>query len=228
MSEKAEAEQQKSTLAARLLDEEMELLRWIGARMSRVLLGRYEELPLIERTDELGIVANMVARVARELRRGRERDEARRKELEARVKELEEARAEQERLLAAVRELSAPVLEVYRGVLLVPMAGALDASMLAQAEGRVLAQVSVAGARTVILDITGATAIDPVVAAGLVRIARALSLLGARVVLCGVSAAAARTAAEQGLDFAPAILRADLGSALEMAIGAELRRTRRI
>ncbi|HVK67813.1 MAG TPA: STAS domain-containing protein [Polyangium sp.] len=228
MSEKAEAEQEKSTLAARLLDEEMELLRWIGARMSRVLLGRYEELPFIERTDELGIVANMVARVARELRRGRERDEARRKELEARVKELEEARAEQERLLAAVRELSAPVLEVYRGVLLVPMAGALDASMLAQAEERVLAQVSAAGARTVILDITGATAIDPVVAEGLVRIARALSLLGARVVLCGVSAAAARTAVEQGLDFAPAILRADLGSALEMAIGAELRRTRRI
>ena len=228
MSEKAEAEQEKSTLAARLLDEEMELLRWIGARMSRVLLGRYEELPFIERTDELGIVANMVARVARELRRGRERDEARRKELEARVKELEEARAEQERLLAAVRELSAPVLEVYRGVLLVPMAGALDASMLAQAEERVLAQVSAAGARTVILDITGATAIDPVVAEGLVRISRALSLLGARVVLCGVSAAAARTAVEQGLDFAPAILRADLGSALEMAIGAELRRTRRI
>ncbi|MDI1432402.1 STAS domain-containing protein [Polyangium sorediatum] len=228
MSEKAAPEREKSTLAARLLDEEMELLRWIGARMSRVLLGRYEELPFIERTDELGIVANMVARVARELRRGRERDEARRKELEARVKELEEARAEQERLLAAVRELSAPVLEVYRGVLLVPMAGALDASMLAQAEGRVLAQVSAAGARTVILDITGATAIDPVVAEGLVRIARALSLLGARVVLCGVSAAAARTAVEQGLDFAPAILRADLGSALEMAIGAELRRTRRI
>ncbi|TKD07499.1 STAS domain-containing protein [Polyangium fumosum] len=228
MSEKAAPEREKSTLAARLLDEEMELLRWIGARMSRVLLGRYEELPFIERTDELGIVANMVARVARELRRGRERDEARRKELEARVKELEEARAEQERLLAAVRELSAPVLEVYRGVLLVPMAGALDVSMLAQAEGRVLAQVSAAGARTVILDITGATAIDPVVAEGLVRIARALSLLGARVVLCGVSAAAARTAVEQGLDFAPTILRADLGSALEMAIGAELRRTRRI
>jgi rsbT co-antagonist protein RsbR len=234
MSDDATDEQQKPPpLITRLLDEEMDLLRWIGSRMSRVLLGRYEELPYIDRPDELGIVANMVARVARELRRSRERDEARRvelelrgRELEARVQELEEARAEQERLLGAVRELSAPVLEVYRGILLVPIAGALDASLLAQAEGRVLARVSLAGARTVILDITGATAIDPVVAEGLVRIARALSLLGARVVLCGVSAAAARTAVEQGLDFAPALLRADLGSALEAAIGAELRRTR--
>lgn len=235
MSHEAGDVQQKEPLAARLLDEEMELLRWIGARMSRVLRGQYDELPFIERTDELGIVANMVARVARELRRSRERDEARReelvlrgRELEARVKELEEARAEQERLLAAVRDLSAPVLEMYRGVLLVPIAGALDAAMLAQAEGRVLARVAAAGARTVILDITGALVIDPVVAEGLVRIARALSLLGARVVLCGVSAAAARTAVQQGLDFTPAILRADLGSALETAIGAELRRTRGI
>ncbi|MDI1447115.1 STAS domain-containing protein [Polyangium sp. 6x1] len=235
MSDEAQGVEGTPPLAARLLDEEMDLLRWIGSRMSRVLIGRYEELPFIERTDELGIVANMVARVARELRRSRERDEARRKELElrgreleARVQELEEARAEQERLLGAVRDLSAPVLEVYRGVLLVPIAGALDAAMLAQAEGRVLARVSEAGARTVILDITGAVAIDAVVAEGLVRIARALSLLGARVVLCGVSAAAARTAVQQGLDFAPAILRADLGSALEMAIGAELRRARRI
>ncbi|MDC3957366.1 STAS domain-containing protein [Polyangium jinanense] len=234
MSHEAGDVHQKPPLAARLVDEEMDLLRWIGSRMSRVLRGQYDELPFIDRTDELGIVANMVARVARELRRSRERDEARReelvlrgRELEARVKELEEARAEQERLLAAVQELSAPVLEVYRGVLLVPIAGALDATMLAQAEERVLARVAAAGARTVILDITGALAIDPVVAEGLVRIARALSLLGARVVLCGVSAAAARTAVQQGLDFAPAIVRADLGSALEAAIGAELRRTRR-
>jgi len=234
MSDESGDGQKRTLLATRLSDEEMDLLRWIGSRMSRVLLGRYEELPYIDRNDELGVVANMVARVARELRRSRERDEARRKELElrgreleARVQELEQARAEQERLLAAVRELSAPVLEVYRGVLLVPIAGALDGALLAQAEGRVLAHVGAAGARTVILDITGATAIDPVVAEGLVRIARALSLLGARVVLCGVSAAAARTAVEQGLDFAPALLRADLGSALEAAIGAEIRRARR-
>ncbi|MRG97967.1 STAS domain-containing protein [Polyangium spumosum] len=233
MSDGTEDEQKRLPLAARLLDEEMDLLRWIGSRMSRVLIGKYEELPFLDRKDELGVVANMVARVARELRRSRERDEARRKELEmrgreleARVAELEEARAEQERLLARVRELSAPVLEVYRSVLLVPIAGALDASLLAQAEGRVLARASQAGARTVILDITGALAIDPVVAEGLVRIARALSLLGARVVLCGVSPAAARTAVEQGLDFAPALLRADLGSALEVAVFAELRRAR--
>jgi len=212
-------------LSARLATDELDLVRWIGSRLSRLLLGRYEDLPHIERTDELGILANMVARIARELRRSRERDEARRKELEARgqellarVQELEEARAVQSQLLDVVRELSTPVLKVAAGVLLIPIAGALDKNLLEQAETRALTRVSEVGARYVILDMTGTKVIEAETAHGLVRIARSVSLLGARVVLCGVSAAAARTAVEQGLDFAPALLRSDLASALETAL----------
>jgi rsbT co-antagonist protein RsbR len=221
--------------AMRLTDEELDLVRWIGARMSRLLLGRYEELPYMERNDDLGIVANMMVRVARELRQAKQRDlvqkkeleaqkrelEAQKNELEARVSELETARAEAAKLLGAVRELAAPILAVHRGVILVPIAGALDRELLEQAEERVLSSVGAANARAVILDITGAKAIEATVAEGLVRIARAVSLLGARVVLCGVSAAAARTAVEQGLDFAPAILRSDLSSAIDAAMAEE-------
>lgn len=233
MSENPQDDWRKLPIAMRLLDEELDLVRWIGARMSRLLLGRYEELPLTERIDELGILANMVARVAKELRQAKQRDQAQKRELEARkneleqqkqeletrVVELEAARARSAELLAAVRQLSAPILAVHRGVLLVPIAGALDPELLARTEERVLESVGMAQARAVILDITGATMIEANVAEGLVRIARALSLLGARVVLCGVSADAARTAVEQGLDFAPAIIRNDLSSAIEAALG---------
>lgn len=208
----------------RLTDEEVDLLRWIGSRMSRVLLGRYEELPFIERRDELGIVANMVARVARELRVARDRDEVQKRELGSRLRELEAARVEQDRLLAAVRELSSPVLLVHDGVLLVPMAGALDASLLAVAQERVLTGVVVNRARAVILDITGATALDPGVVEGLVQIARGAALLGARVVICGVSPAAARAAAEQGLSFSPAIVRARLKNAISAALNSSTAR----
>lgn len=224
----------KLPLAMRLSDEELGLVRWIGARMSRLLLGRYEDLPFFERGDELGIVVNMVARVAKELRQAKQRDTAQKQtleaqkkelekqkcELEERVAELEVSRARAAQLLAAVRELSAPILAVHRGVILIPIAGALDPELLLRAEERVLTSVGAANARAVILDITGARAIDAAFAEGLVRIARAVSLLGARVVLCGVSAAAARTAVEQGLDFAPAILRSDLASAIATAIAA--------
>lgn len=205
MSDDNQAEWRTLPLAMRLSDEELDLVRWIGARMSRLTLGRFEELPYMERSDELGIVANMVARVARELRQAKQRDQAQKRELEtqkqelevqkreleSRVTELEVSRAEAARLLATVRELTAPVLAVHKGVILVPIAGALDPELLAQAEERVLSSVGAANARAVILDITGAKAIEVTVAEGLVRIARAVSLLGARVVLCGVSPAAA-------------------------------------
>lgn len=235
MSEEKQEDWRKLPIAMRLSDEELDLVRWIGARMSRLLLGRYEELPMTERGDELGIVANMVARVAKELRQVKQRDVAQKQELEAqkqeletqkreleeRVVELEESRTRAAQLLAAVRELSAPILAVHKGVILVPIAGALDPELLAQAEERVLSSVGSANARAVILDITGAKAIEAALAEGLVRIARAVSLLGARVVLCGVSPAAAKTAVEQGLDFNPAIVRSDLSSAIETAIANE-------
>lgn len=92
---------------------------------------------------------------------------------------------------------------------------------------RVLTSVGAANARAVILDITEAKAIDATFAEGLVRIARAVSLLGARVVLCGVSAAAARTAVEQGLDFTPAVVCSDLASAIAIAIGGDGLRSRK-
>ena len=232
MSDEGQEEWRKLPFAARLSDEELDLIRWIGARMSRLLLGRYEELPFMQRADELGIVVNMVARVAKELRQAKQRDleqkrklevqndelERRKTELEIRVAEVELARAEASRLLEAVRKLTAPVLKVHRGVMLVPIAGALDPELLSRVEERVLSNVGLTNARVVILDITGARVIEAAVAEGLVRISRAVSLLGARVILCGVSAAAARTAVEQGLDFAPAILRNDLAGAIEAAI----------
>jgi len=147
--------------------------------------------------------------------------EARRNELESRILELDASHAESARLFSAVQDLVAPILAVHRGVILVPIAGALDPGLLPQAEERVLSSVAASGARAVILDVTGAKVIEAAVAEGLVRIARAVSLLGARVVLCGVSPAAARTAVEQGLDFAPALLRRDLSSAIDAALAED-------
>lgn len=235
MNDEDQKEWHKLPLAMRLTDEELDLVRWIGARMGRLLLGRHEELPFIDRGDELGIVANMVARVAKDLRQAKQRDTAQRQEIEARkneleaqkneletrVAEIELARAESARLLDTVRALTAPILVVHRGVILVPIAGALDPDLLVQAEERVLAAVGLANAQVVILDITGAKTIDPKVAEGLVRIARAVSLLGARVILCGVSSGAARTAVEEGLDFTPAIVKNNLAGALEAAIASD-------
>lgn len=205
-------------LAARLSDEELSLVRWIGTRMSRLLMGRFEELPFFDRKDELGIVANMVARVVGELRRARSRDEAQTRELNARVAELEQAREEQQKMLQTIRILSSPVLMVAKGVLLVPMAGALDSAMLTEAELRILSHIVRARAAQVILDVTGVDAIEPEMAVGLVRIGRSVALLGAQVILCGLSPQAAALAAQEDLSFAPATVCANLAKAIELAL----------
>lgn len=213
------AEWKTLPLAVRLSDEELSLMRWIGTRMSRLLLGRYEDLPFFDRKDELGIVANMVARVTGELRAARVRDEKQREELKARIAELERAREEQKQLLQTIRELSSPVIEVARGVLLVPMAGALDPVLLCEAEMRILSHIVRARAEQVILDITGANVLEPAVAVGLSRIARSVALLGAKVSLCGLSPKAAAMAAEQDLAFEPAHVCANLSKAIGLALG---------
>lgn len=205
-------------LAMRLSDEEISLVRWIGMRMSRLLMGRYEELPFFERTDELGIVANMVARVVGELRRARSRDEAQTRELNAQVDALEEAREKQQQMLQTIRILSSPVLLVAKGVLLVPMAGALDPAMLREAEMRILAHIVQTRAGQVILDVTGVNAIEPEMAVGLVGIGRSVSLLGAQVILCGLSPQAAALAAQEDLSFAPARVCANLAKAIELSL----------
>lgn len=206
-------------LALRLTDEELSLVRWIGTRMSRLLMGRYEDLPVIERQDELGIVTNLVARVVGELRAARARDEKRRQELKGRVEELERAREEQKQLLQEIRVLSSPMIVVAPGVLLVPMAGVLSREMLSHAETRILPNIVSTHSRIVILDVTGAPVIERTAAEGLMRIARSVALLGAQAILCGISAQAAHAAVDEALDFAPALICANLSKAIALALG---------
>ncbi|MCC6555049.1 MAG: STAS domain-containing protein [Polyangiaceae bacterium] len=205
-------------LATRLSSEEREILRWIGGQLSRIIQGDYREVPRVPRRDELGILANMAARVADELRRSRERDEAHRREREQRIEELERARREQQRLLDTIEELSTPILAVHRGVLLLPIIGSIGAARAARVTETLLSRVVEAEARVVILDVTGASAIDEGVAGLLRRAAEAVSLLGARVILCGVRPALARMTVELGLDLSSLSPQRDLAGALSAAL----------
>jgi rsbT co-antagonist protein RsbR len=214
-------------LARRLTPEERSLLRVVGQHLGQLLQDRapqLQELPEVERQDELGMLVNMMRRVSRELRRMRTRDEARRKELEEQVAELERARAVQEQLLATIHELSSPVLAVYPGVLLVPLIGAMDAERAEHVMDTLLGRIARAGAEVVILDVTGVSAIDPSVADRLLSAGRAASLLGAQPILCGLSARMARDAVALGVDFSFLVPSGDLEGALARAMALVQRR----
>jgi rsbT co-antagonist protein RsbR len=218
------------SLTSRLTPEELKLLTKIGGHLSRMLTGKLDAPLVSDRRDELGMLANMVGRAATEIAKGRARDERLRRELEERIRELESARATQERLLARIRELSSPVLDILPGVLLVPLVGALDEARMALVTTTLLERVAASRAGVVILDVTGVHELDRPVAGLLLRAAGAVSLLGARTMLCGVSPAMAQIAVGDGLDLAQMTPSGSLRGALVRALsalGARIVATRR-
>lgn len=118
-------------------------------------------------------------------------------EQKLRVQQMEKTLAAQ---ASTLDQLSTPLLHIHAGILLVPLIGALDDRRMHQMTEVLLNGISGFGAHTAILDITGVSNVDHRVANALVAGARAARLLGARVVLTGVSPAVARTLVELGAD----------------------------
>jgi rsbT co-antagonist protein RsbR len=92
-----------------------------------------------------------------------------------------------------IRELTTPVLEVDDRVLIVPLIGTLDPERLRDLTERLLAEITRLRARMVILDVTGVPIIDSSVSHDLLNVAAVARLMGAQVVMSGISTAHAGT-----------------------------------
>jgi anti-anti-sigma factor len=101
-----------------------------------------------------------------------------------------------------VLELSTPVLELGDGVLLVPLVGQIDARRGERLQTAVLGSLRDRRARRVILDLTGVAVVDSYSAGRLMRAAEAARLMGASLVLCGLSSDLCITLVGLGVDFA--------------------------
>lgn len=149
----------------------------------REALGRFAA----PREDELGLLEEGLRIFVIELQSGHEaREEA--------TRALEQARAELEQKLALIaaqrREihaLSTPILDVWDGVLAVPLVGALDHARALEITEKLLQRVVETGTFWTLLDLTGVEQVDEATADHLVRLARAVRLVGGRCVVTGVS-----------------------------------------
>lgn len=100
----------------------------------------------------------------------------------------------------ALRTLAAPVMRVGDGVLALPLIGALDGERIEVALAALLARTGSERVERVVLDLTGAAAVDDAAAAGLLRIVRVLRLQGVAPQLSGIRPELARTIVDAGLD----------------------------
>ncbi len=102
-------------------------------------------------------------------------------------------------LLGLVRALETPVIPLQSDALLVPLVGYLDAARAERIKQSVLESVHSQRARVVLLDITGIATVDEAVAAFFQQVASGVRLLGASLMITGITPAVARTLASMGV-----------------------------
>jgi len=124
---------------------------------------------------------------------------------------------ERQRLEAAVEELSTPVLQAQEGLLVVPLIGLVDARRAGQLRTQLLNDIRAQRAKAVVIDLTGVPKVDPEIAYGLLRTVEAVRLLGAHVILAGISLGIADTLVGIGAELMTIKTTADLQSGLEEA-----------
>ncbi len=125
----------------------------------------------------------------------------------------------------AIRELSTPALQIRDGLLMLPIIGLLDSARARQLTEQLLLTIRASRAKAVVIDITGVPAIDSKVANHLLQTVDACSLMGARVVLSGMSPEIAQTIVTIGVDLSRIRTVADLQDGIEEAnrwLGAEV------
>lgn len=124
------------------------------------------------------------------------------------ITEQKQAIAEQQRLqesmiqlqAATLAELSTPLIPISDRVMVLPLIGALDTQRTQQVLTTLLEGVAERQAQVVIVDITGIRVVDTQVANTLIQAARAVRLLGARVMLTGIRPEVAHTLISLGVD----------------------------
>src|SRR5919108_338153 len=93
----------------------------------------------------------------------------------------------------AIRELSTPVLPVRERLLILPIIGVIDPQRARQLTEQLLAGIRTNRAKVVVMDITGVAAMDVTVANHLVQTVEASRLMGATVIVTGLSPEIAQT-----------------------------------
>ena len=96
--------------------------------------------------------------------------------------------------------MSTPIIELWKDILLLPLIGELDSHRAMQMIEHLLHAIVEHQARVAIFDITGVPAVDTQVAQYLMQSVQAARMLGAEVILTGISPETAITLVKLGVD----------------------------
>ena len=118
---------------------------------------------------------------------------------------------------ATINELQTPVIEVWEKILALPIVGSVDTARAQDMNERLLDRIVQTRSEIVILDITAVPVVDTAVAKHLLETVASARLLGAEVLIVGLSSRTAMTLVHLGLDLGGVITRTTLAKGLELA-----------
>jgi rsbT co-antagonist protein RsbR len=129
--------------------------------------------------------------------------------------------AERERIIGlqqkAILELSTPALQIRDRLLMLPIIGLLDSMRAKQLTDSLLHTIRANRAKVVVMDITGVAAVDTKVANHLIQTVTAARLMGAQVIVTGLSADVAQSLVALGVDLSKINTVGDLEGGIEEA-----------
>jgi len=116
-----------------------------------------------------------------------------------------------------IRELSTPVLRIRERLLILPVIGQIDAQRAQRLTTELLSSIRTNRARAVVIDMTGVATMSPQVAQQILKTIEACRLLGAAIIVTGLSHAIADTLVSIGLNLGQVTSLGDLQSGMEEA-----------
>ncbi|XXY50101.1 PAS domain-containing protein [Sorangium sp. So ce269] len=132
-----------------------------------------------------------------------------------------------ERQQEAIRKLSTPIIEVWDGVITMPVFGAVDEHRAEQMMDVLLQAIVRTRCRAAIIDLTSADVIDHRTGDHIMRLIRAVELVGVRGIVVGIRPEVAQTIVSLGVDLSRIVTLANLRDALVDCMKRPARKERR-
>jgi rsbT co-antagonist protein RsbR len=112
----------------------------------------------------------------------------------------EELRQRVEAQQDAIHSMSTPIIQVWDDIVTMPVVGLVDSVRAADMKNSLLETVARTSAKFAIVDLTGVDTVDTATADHLLKVMRAVGLLGARCVITGIQPSVAQIIVGLGLD----------------------------
>ncbi len=114
-------------------------------------------------------------------------------------------------------ELSTPVVQLWDGIIALPLIGTLDSTRTQVVMETLLQSIVDTGSRIAVIDITGVSTVDTLVAQHLIKTAAAARLMGAQCIISGIRPQIAQTMVHLGVGFEDVLTTGSISDALQRA-----------